>query len=102
MYLCEAHALDSWPLSPAAPVNHRSLADRQAAGEAFLRQWPAFAEQLHAWYIDGMDDGTTIANGLWPERYVVLKGGRATWASAFSEDGPLPVELRAAAAAAFG
>jgi len=74
--------------------------ERQEAGEALLSQWPAFAQQLDAWYIDAMDDGTTIANGLWPERYLVLREGIVTWASTFSD---LDVGvLRVAALESFG
>lgn len=82
-----------------APRNHRSLAERQVAGEALLQKWPAFAEQLHSWFVDGMDDGSTIANGLWPERYLILKEGRVTWSSSLSDNGHQ--SLRAAAMAAF-
>jgi len=77
--------------------------ERQAVGEAFLDQWSDFAQLLHSWYIDDFDDTTTIANGLWPERYLVLRDGRVTWASVLSE-GPsrdFTQELFDSATAAF-
>lgn len=98
VYLCEAHAADSWPLSTRAPRNHKSLDERQTAGAAFLRQWPALAQQIHSWFIDDLDDQTTITNGLWPERYLLLKEGRVAWKSTLSETpGDLSNDLHAAA-----
>lgn len=99
VYLCEAHAVDAWPLSPEAPRCHRSLEERQAAAAAFLGRWPDFAGELQGCYVDGMDDGSTLANGLWPERYLVVRDGIVVWASSFTED---PVQqLKSAVAAAF-
>jgi len=101
VYLCEAHAADTWPLSPTAPPSHKSVAERAAVGLAFLERWPAFAELLHSWYVDDIGDEATIRLGLWPERYVYLQHGRAVWASTFKEDPNLCDELRAAAETVF-
>lgn len=86
VYLREAHAIDSWPLSPDAIPDQRSLADRQSAGQTVLDTWPEFAEQVSECFIDTLDDTTTIANGFWPERYVVVRKGRVVWASSFMLD----------------
>jgi len=85
-YLCEAHAWDSWPLSPNAPKNHANLGERVAAASSFLSRWPSFAQLLHSTYVDEMDNATTIALGLWPERLLLLKHGAVSWASTFSDD----------------
>mmetsp|Transcript_85962 Transcript_85962/g.221323 ORF Transcript_85962/g.221323 Transcript_85962/m.221323 type:complete len:81 (+) Transcript_85962:704-946(+) len=79
------------------------MEERVAAAEGLLQKHPGFAQQLDAWYVDEMHDGTTISNGFWPERYVVTVHGRVTWASTISEatSCSLPQDLAAAAAAAF-
>lgn len=99
VYLCEAHAADTWPLSPAAPRSHKSLGERRWAAESFLGRWPDFASELDGSYIDGMDEASTLANGLWPERYLVVRNGLVAWASNHTEE-PLQ-QLRGVAAAAF-
>lgn len=101
--MCEAQARDSWPLSPDAPRNHTSLEERVSAAQQLLQAHPDFAQLLEAWYVDDMDDSTTIANGFWPERYIFAVDGRAAWASTISEatGSELPEDFRAMAAAAF-
>lgn len=84
MYLCEAHALETWPLSPNAPKNHSSLSDRHQAIEQLLRKFPRFNSLLDECLIDHLDDASTISNGLWPERYLLLQGGLVAWASDLS------------------
>lgn len=103
VYLCEAQGFDSWPLSVNAPKNHTSVEERWAAGERLLQKYPGFAQQVDAWFVDDMDDGTTIANGFWPERYLVVATGRVTWASTIAEatDSNMPQNLATATAAAF-
>lgn len=104
VYLCEAHALDSWPLSPNAPRNHRCLQERQAAAEALLQRWPAFAAVVDATYIDKMDNVTTVQNGFWPERFFVVRAGAPVWASVLCEAPPchLGDDLSNAVSHAFG
>lgn len=81
MYLCEAHALDTWPLSPNAPKNHSSLNDRQKATEQLLQKFPSFNSLLDECLIDQLDNSSTISNGLWPERYLLMQGDSVVWAS---------------------
>jgi len=103
LYTCEAHAWDSWPLSPNAPENHTSIEERASTARAFLDKWPAFSSLLHGHYVDDMGDAATIANGLWPERFVLLRDGVATWASTLNDDvpGDISHDLRTAAQQAF-
>jgi len=91
--------VNSWPLSPEAPRSHLNLRDRRIAAQTFLSLWPAFSHELHGSYIDGMENSNTIAYGLWPERYLVVRDGVVTWASQLTEE-PV-IELRRAAAASF-
>lgn len=104
LYLCEAHALDSWPLSPNAPKNHSNLLERRAAAAAFLCKWPAFQQLVQGVYVDDMDNTATIGFGLWPERFLVLKKGVVTWASTLNDEvpGDLPQQLQEAAQQTFG
>lgn len=88
--------MDVWPLSPAAPRSHLDLQDRRVAATSFLSRWPDFARELHSSYIDGMENESTIAHGLWPERYLVVRAGIVEWASVLTEE-PI-AELRRAAA----
>lgn len=103
LYLCEAQARDSWPLSTNAPNNHTSLEERVSAGQKLLAEHPGFAQQLEGWYVDDMDDATTIANGFWPERYVFTVGGKVVWASTIAEatGTSLPDDFAATAASVF-
>lgn len=87
IYLCEAHALDSWPLSHNAPPNHRSLCERRLAATSFLTRWPALQGLIKQTLIDNMDDRTTVELGLWPERFLFLQGGKVAWASSLTEEG---------------
>lgn len=75
IYLCEAHALDVWPLSPLAPKSHADLAERQTVAEDLLSSFPAFASLLSGTFLDNMDNEVTETFGLWPERYLLLQGG---------------------------
>lgn len=87
MYVHEAHARDFWPLSPSAPLVHVDLSGRIAAATAFLERWPSFAAELHHSYVDNMSNELALNYGLWPERVVLLKHGRAEWASDFEQYG---------------
>jgi len=81
MYLAEAHAADSWPLSAEARTTHSCLSQRLEAAESFLAEYPGLASLVDEVFVDSMDDKTTIDNGLWPERYVLLEGQSVLWAS---------------------
>jgi len=86
MYLCEAHASNLWPLSPAAPPSHPSLPARLTKAKTFLEEWPEFQDLLHCYYVDRMDNATTLEFGLWPERFLLLKDGVVAWANEQTED----------------
>lgn len=84
LYLAEAHAADTWPLSPNAQTVHRSLEQRLAAAASFLAARPELASLVDEWYMDSLDEATTLSNGLWPERYMLLNGQTVMWASSLS------------------
>lgn len=86
IYLSEAHALDTWPLSSDAPHSHANLDLRRDAATSFLSRWPNFAREVQCSFVDGMNDENTIAKGLWPERYLVIRDGVVTWASSLTEE----------------
>jgi hypothetical protein len=86
IYLSEAHALDTWPLSSDAPRSHSNLESRRDAATGFLSRWPQFAREVQCSFVDGMNDENTIAKGLWPERYLVIRHGVVTWASVLTEE----------------
>lgn len=88
MYLCEAHAADSWPLSTNAPKNHTSLEERVCAARAFLQKWPSLQDAVDMLLVDGMDDSITISLGLWPERFLLLEDGVVKWANSFEDADP--------------
>lgn len=96
--------MDSWPLSPTAPRNHTSLEERDAAARDFLEKWPSFRSLLDSVCVDTMDDSTTKSLGLWPERFVLTRGGVVAWASTFADEAPtnLTDKLRHAAHEVFG
>jgi len=83
LYVHEAHARDLWPLSPSAPAVHGSLSERREAASGFLKNWPSFASQIQATYVDDMSNELALEYGLWPERVVLLRHGHAEWASDF-------------------
>jgi len=87
VYLHEAHAKDFWPLSPSAPLVHKDLPGRLTAASAFLERWPHFTEELQHTYVDDMSNELALNYGLWPERIILLKYGRAKWASDFEQYG---------------
>lgn len=80
LYLHEAHARDLWPLSPSAPIVHADLPGRLAVASAFLERWPSLAAQLQRVFVDDMSNELALEYGLWPERVLLLKHGRAEWA----------------------
>jgi len=88
MYLCEAHAADSWPLSTNAPRNHQCLEDRISAARTFLEKWQHFRDILDMVVVDDMDDSLTISLGLWPERFLLLEHGVVQWSSSFQDVDP--------------
>lgn len=80
VYLAEAHALDTWPLSSGAPASHSTIEERLEEAKKFLAGYPRFASLVDGhWYIDALDDETTRRNGLWPERYLLLDGAVVRW-----------------------
>lgn len=100
IYLAEAHAADSWPLSPSAQNVHRSLEQRLAAAKLFFHDNPMLAVAVDEWYVDALDDCITKHYGLWPERYLLLDGPTVKWNSTLSyEDrhADIPALLRDAA-----
>lgn len=100
LYLVEAHAADSWPLSLHAPSSHKSMEERIQVASKFLCQHPKLSALVDEWYVDNLDDATTRANGLWPERYALLEGSAVLWASSLAfEDRymDIPQALRSAA-----
>lgn len=88
MYLCEAHAADSWPLSTNAPRNHTCLEERVSAAQAFLQKWQSLQDVVDMVLVDAMDDSVTISLGLWPERFLLIEQGIAKWASSFEDADP--------------
>jgi len=85
MYLAEAHAAETWPLSESAPRVHGSVEERLAAAQKLLDTYPEFARLLEGrLYVDSLDNATTLANGLWPERYLLLEGSEVLWSSTLS------------------
>lgn len=90
-------------MSPNAPSNHGSLDERVVAAKSFLDKWPSLKGLASAIYVDHMENDTTISNGLWPERFVLLHHGVVSWASSLIEDGTadLPQKLSEAAARIF-
>mmetsp|Transcript_43194 Transcript_43194/g.113756 ORF Transcript_43194/g.113756 Transcript_43194/m.113756 type:complete len:127 (+) Transcript_43194:1025-1405(+) len=101
-YLCEAHAVDTWPLSPEGRASHKSMKDRGEAVAEFLARFPEFDALVSAVVVDDMTDATTVANGLWPERWVVLEDGVVKWTSSLAGDqGPVGQDLLRAAQAAY-
>jgi len=87
VYLHEAHARDFWPLSTSAPLVHVDLLGRLAAASSFLEHWPSFAAELQNSYVDDMSNELALKYGLWPERVLLLKHGRAEWVSDFEQYG---------------
>lgn len=57
------------------------------AASAFLQRWPSFAAELQLSCVDDMSNEVTIEYGLWPERVVLLRHGRADWVSDFERYG---------------
>mmetsp|Transcript_51322 Transcript_51322/g.112487 ORF Transcript_51322/g.112487 Transcript_51322/m.112487 type:complete len:127 (-) Transcript_51322:175-555(-) len=101
-YLCEAHAVDTWPLSPEGRASHKSMEERREAVATFLGRFPEFNAVVSTTVVDDMTDTTTVANGLWPERWVVLDDGVVKWTSSLAGDqGPVGQDLVAAAEAAY-
>jgi len=85
IYLPEAHAAETWPLSANAPHVHTNLQERLTAAHNLLNMYPEFANLLKDQiYVDNLDNTTTLANGLWPERYLLLEGNHIRWASTLS------------------
>lgn len=85
LYLAEAHAAETWPLSTNAPKVHGSIEERLAAAQNLLAEYPGFAQLVQGRiYVDDLDNKTTLANGLWPERYLLLEGNHICWASSLS------------------
>lgn len=90
VYLCEAHAADTWPLSPEAPCQHKTLQERLTAARALLSSHPDFASAVDEWFVDTLENTTTVANGFWPEKYVVAREGVVEWASDLTSEVPGP------------
>ena len=88
MYLCEAHAADSWPLSTNAPKNHTCLEERICAAQAFLHKWQSLQDVVDMVLVDAMDDSLTVSLGLWPERFLLTEQGVVKWASSFEDADP--------------
>ena len=82
LYMCEAHAKETWPLSAAAPVSHSTETDRLHAAEQLLARFPGLAAVVgkHV-YLDSLDNQAATALGFWPERYVFIEDGRVHWES---------------------
>lgn len=103
LYLAEAHSKEQWPLSHQAPAAHGDAAQRLVAAEALLASFPTFRVLLDGnVYTDIVSNDTTLACGLWPERYLLLERDRVQWASTLSFEARatyLPGELHAAASA---
>lgn len=85
-YLCEAHAVDKWPLSPQAPRDHKNISERHSAAQRFLAAWPQLQSILSTSLIESLDDATTISAGLWPEKFLLLDRGRVLWQSALDQE----------------
>jgi len=85
LYLSEAHAAETWPLSENAPSMHNSNEDRLSSARSLLETYTDFADILNGEiYIDDIANAITLAYGLWPERYVLLEGNKVIWASTLS------------------
>lgn len=100
-YLAEAHAAETWPLSENAPSVHGNVEQRVAAACSLLDKYPEMSTILEGRvYVDQLDNATTLAHGLWPERYLLLEGCEVKWASTLSFEARLadvPAQLAAAA-----
>lgn len=66
---------------------HKDLPGRLAAASAFLERWPHFTAELQHSYVDEMSNELALKYGLWPERVILIKHGRAKWASDFEQYG---------------
>lgn len=101
VYLAEAHAAETWPLSKDAPHIHNNLEERIGAARRLCKEYPQLDDLLDGRvYVDGLDNATTLANGLWPERYLLLEGNDVVWASTLSFEERLadvPAQLKDAA-----
>lgn len=101
LYLSEAHANETWPLSVHAPPAHGSTVERLQAARQLLSQHPQFASMLeNRIYADSLDNALAVGYGLWPERYMLLDGNVVGWTSSLSFEARcanLPQELAAAA-----
>jgi len=85
LYLAEAHAADTWPLSAGATKAHTGEEDRLRAARALLEAFPEVETLFGAHvYADAMTDAMATGLGLWPERYVLTAAGEATWASSLA------------------
>lgn len=82
VYLAEAHAANTWPLSKCGPTAHEDLQERRQAARNFLERFPGLSTLVgQEVYIDDMSDKTTVDFALWPERYMLLEAGEVRWAS---------------------
>lgn len=86
VYLAEAHAADTWPLSEnEICAQHNFVEQRLCAAKRLLDQYPDLTDLLEGrLYVDNIDNQTTLAHGLWPERYLLLDGDKVQWASTLS------------------
>lgn len=72
MYLAEAHAIDEWPMDPAAIVQPKTAKHRAAAATDFI------AKHTFRWPVacDTMTDDFLAAFGAWPTRFFALHRGK--------------------------
>mmetsp|Transcript_15908 Transcript_15908/g.29105 ORF Transcript_15908/g.29105 Transcript_15908/m.29105 type:complete len:111 (+) Transcript_15908:836-1168(+) len=103
IYLAEAHAEDTWPLSRCAPPRRAQVHERVEAVQQLLAQNPQLAALVQdRVYVDGQQNAITLEYGLWPERYLLLEGNKVLWASALTYEAranDMSKDIPAAAAA---
>lgn len=69
VYLMEAHAKDQWPLGNHVEIEqHKSLEDRIAAAEAFIKRFDCKVPVL----VDTMSNQFNDLFAAWPERFFVI------------------------------
>lgn len=76
VYIAEAHACDEWPINQLEVEIHRhqTIADRRAAAERFVRDFPL--HQAFEVALDTMEDAFNQEFASWPFRFWIVLDGR--------------------------
>jgi len=84
IYLCEAHAVNQWPLGRFVVVEqHKAIKDRKEVATAFVEK-TGYKIKM---YVDSMEN--TFMNTFWahPERFFIIDDGKLMLKAQPTDDG---------------